>query len=121
MLMMSDLNQAPSEQAIPQLPEVSTAGMQTNYSNMVRGFLTAEEITLDFGFNPSGGGAPLEERPAIHSRIVLGFPSAVRLYQLLHALLAKRQEAVNQAAAHEQSAKSGEVKVFGATAAPSPE
>lgn len=59
----------------------------------------AEEIVLDFGFNPNSAGKVTDEPAQLTSRIILTVPSAVRLYQLLHALLAKRQEVVQQAQA----------------------
>ncbi len=106
-----DLTQTKTENA--KLTSGATV-MHTNYSNMIRGLLTAEEVVLDFGFNPGNGGTPAGEVPDFHSRIILGFSSALRLHQLLHALLEKRQEAVQQALTQEQVAKSGsDVEVFG--------
>lgn len=58
--------------------------------------MTADEIILDFGFNPNNGGRVVDEPARLNSRIVLTPTSAARLYQLLHALLAKRQEALQQ-------------------------
>jgi hypothetical protein len=81
-----------------------TEKMQVSYANLCRGMMTAEEIVLDFGFNPNSGGKVLDEPASLSSRIIMSVPSTVRLYQLLHALLAKRQEAVQalqQAAAAE--------------------
>jgi hypothetical protein len=95
------------------LPEFNSSGIRADYANMVRGLLTSEEIILDFGFNPGSATVAHADAAAFSSRIVLGFPSAVRLYQLLHALLAKRQEAVQQAASADRQSKSPEVKVFG--------
>lgn len=85
---------------------MDTAGMETIYSNMCRGLMTAEEIMLDFGFNANSGGKVVDEPVMVRTRVILSLPSAVRLHQLLHALLAKRQEAVEQAMARqkEQSA-----------------
>ncbi len=77
---------------------ISTARMATHYSNMCRGTLTAEEIVLDFGFNPNSGGQVTEEPAEMQSRVILSPSSAVRLHQLLHVLLTKRQEAIQQAA-----------------------
>lgn len=88
------------------LPEMTTANLQTTYSNMVRGLMTAEEIMLDFGFNPNSGGRVVDEPVDLRSRIVLSIPSAARLHQLLHTLLTKRQEAVQQAMARQQEAAS---------------
>jgi hypothetical protein len=87
-------------------PELSTGKMQVSYANLCRGMMTAEEVVLDFGFNPNSGGRVLEEPAEVSSRIIMSVPSTVRLYQLLHALLAKRQEAVQaiQAAAAEEAA-----------------
>ena len=85
-------------------PDLLTDKMQVSYANLCRGMMTAEEIVLDFGFNPNGGGKVVDEQAEITSRIIMSVPSTVRLYQLLHALLAKRQEAVQalqQAAAAE--------------------
>jgi hypothetical protein len=73
--------------------------MQVHYANLCRGLMSAEEIVLDFGFNPNSAGKITDEPVQLTSRIILTVPSAVRLYQLLHALLAKRQEAVQQAQA----------------------
>ena len=85
-----------------EVPEMSTARMETVYSNMCRGLMTAEEIMLDFGFNPNSGGKVVDEPVEVRTRVVLSLPSAVRLHQLLHALLAKRQEAVEQAMARQK-------------------
>jgi hypothetical protein len=76
--------------------------METIYSNMCRGLMTAEEIMLDFGFNPNSGGRVVDEPAEVRTRVVLSLPSAVRLHQLLHALLAKRQEAIEQAATRQK-------------------
>jgi hypothetical protein len=81
---------------------MSTARMETIYSNMCRGLMTAEEIMLDFGFNPNSGGRVVDEPAEVRTRVVLSLPSAVRLHQLLHALLAKRQEAIEQAATRQK-------------------
>ena len=86
-----------SHQALP--VELSTAHLQVQYANLCRGMMGAEEIVLDFGFNPNSAGKVTDEPAQLTSRIILTVPSAVRLYQLLHALLAKRQEAVQQAQA----------------------
>jgi hypothetical protein len=87
----------PADQMLS-LPELSTGRMQVNYANLCRGMMTAEEVVLDFGFNPNSGGRVLDEPAEVSSRIIMSVPSTVRLYQLLHALLAKRQEAVQAAA-----------------------
>jgi hypothetical protein len=84
------------------VPEMTTTNLQTTYSNMVRGLMTAEEIMLDFGFNPNSGGRVVDEPVDLKSRIILSIPSAARLHQLLHTLLTKRQEAVQQAMARQQ-------------------
>jgi hypothetical protein len=86
-----------SHQAQP--VELSTAHLQVQYANLCRGMMGAEEIVLDFGFNPNSAGKVTDEPAQLTSRIILTVPSAVRLYQLLHALLAKRQEVVQQAQA----------------------
>jgi len=88
--------------AAPEAPEMSTGRMETIYSNMCRGLMTAEEIMLDFGFNPNSGGRVVDEPVEVRTRVILSLPSAVRLHQLLHALLAKRQEAVEQAMARQK-------------------
>jgi hypothetical protein len=89
-------------------PELLTEKMQVSYANLCRGMMTAEEIVLDFGFNPNSGGKVLDEPAALTSRIIMSVPSTVRLYQLLHALLAKRQEAVQAIqAASAEAAGSG--------------
>jgi len=87
--------------------------MQTTYANFCRGLMTAEEIMLDFGFNPNSSGKTVDEQAEVTSRVIMSVPSTVRLYQLLHALLAKRQEAVQAA-----QAAAGEPAVGGAQAAP---
>jgi hypothetical protein len=76
---------------------VSIAGMQTSYANMVRGLMTAEEVILDFGVNPNITGKIVDEPVQLTNRIVLSLPSAVRLHQLLQAMLARRQQAAQQA------------------------
>ena len=96
-------------------PELLTDKMQVSYANLCRGMMTAEEIVLDFGFNPNSGGSVLDEKAQLSSRIIMSVPSTVRLYQLLHALLAKRQEAVLAAQADAQAGGGG----AGAKAAPS--
>lgn len=97
---MSDTPSAPPGSV--EVPEMNTSRMETIYSNMCRGLMTAEEIMLDFGFNPNNGGKVVDEHVEVRTRVVLSFPSAVRLHQLLHALLAKRQEAVEQAMARQR-------------------
>lgn len=93
---------APSEPVV-----ISTAGMQTSYSNMVRGLMTAEEVILDFGVNPNLNGKIVDEPVNISNRVVMSLQSAARLHQLLQAMLARRQQAVQQAreAAAEQPAE----------------
>jgi len=86
---------------------ISADRMVTMYSNMTRGLMTPEEIILDFGFNPNVGGRVVDEPAELTTRIILSAASAVRLHQLLHALLAKRQQAlqqVQQAAPNPQAA-----------------
>lgn len=85
------------------LPQLSTARMETTYSNMCRGLMTAEEIMLDFGFNPNSGGKVVDEPVDVRSRVVMSVASAARLHQLLHALLTKRQEAVEEAMARQKA------------------
>jgi hypothetical protein len=97
---------APSDQTAT--PEFSTGKLQVAYANLCRGMMTAEEVILDFGFNANSAGKILDEPVELSSRIILTVPSAVRLHQLLHALLAKRQEAVQQAQA---SAAEAEARV----------
>ena len=90
----------PDSQNTPALPvELSIAHLQVHYANLCRGMMGAEEVILDFGFNPNSSGRVTDEPAQLTSRIILTVPSAVRLHQLLHALLAKRQEAVQQAQA----------------------
>ena len=84
----------PSEQS--SVPELSSARMQVSYANFCRGTMTAEEIVLDFGFNPNFPGSASGEPAELSSRVVLSVPSAVRLHQLLQTLLVRRQEAVRQ-------------------------
>lgn len=86
--------------------EISTKNMQCAYANMVRGLMTAEEVILDFGVNPNLNGKIVEEPAEMSHRIVLSLPSAVRLHQLLQTMLARRQQAVQEArnAAAEQVA-----------------
>jgi hypothetical protein len=75
---------------------ISIAGMQTSYSNMVRGLMTSEEVILDFGVNPNITGKIVDEPVQLTNRIVMSLPSAVRLHQLLQAMLARRQQAEQQ-------------------------
>ena len=90
----------PDSQNTPAPPvELSIAHLQVHYANLCRGMMTAEEVILDFGFNANSAGKILDEPAELSSRIILTVPSAVRLHQLLHALLAKRQEAVQQSQA----------------------
>jgi hypothetical protein len=70
--------------------------MQTSYANMVRGLMTAEEVILDFGVNPNITGKIVDEPVQLTNRIVLSLPSAVRLHQLLQAMLTRRQQAQQQ-------------------------
>ena len=105
------MNQTETAPGEPRLPEIVSSRLQTTYANFCRGLMTAEEIVLDFGFNPNSGGRVVNEPAEVTSRIVLSPQSAVRLYQLLHALLAKRQEAVQQAQAAAATAEAGAEKV----------
>lgn len=101
----SAMDQVPAASDKVATPEFSTANLQVAYANLCRGMMGAEEIILDFGFNPNSGGKVLDEPAELSSRIILSIPSAVRLHQLLHALLAKRQEAVQQAQAAASEAR----------------
>jgi len=76
--------------------QISTASMQTTYSNFARGVMTEEEIFLDFGLNPNAAGKVLEEPAVLSNRIVLSIPSVVRLHQLLQSMLIRRQQAVEK-------------------------
>ncbi len=76
---------------------ISTAGMQTTYSNMVRGLMTAEEVILDFGLNPNMNGKIVDEPVNLTNRVVMSISSAARLHQLLQAMLARRQQVVQEA------------------------
>lgn len=76
---------------------LSTAGMQTTYSNMVRGLMTAEEVILDFGLNPNLNGKIVDEPVNLSNRVVMSLSSAARLHQLLQAMLSRRQQAVQEA------------------------
>jgi hypothetical protein len=105
------MNQIEMASGDPQLPEIMSSRLQTTYANFCRGLITAEEIVLDFGFNPNSSGRVVNEPAEVTARVVMSPPSAVRLYQLLHALLAKRQEAVQQAQAAGASAEGGAEKV----------
>jgi hypothetical protein len=92
----------PSAPATGQSPQstipLSTEGMRSSYSNFVRGLMTPEEIILDFGMNPNSAGKIVEEPAVLENRIILSIPSAVRLHQLLHSMLARRQQAQEEAA-----------------------
>lgn len=103
---MSQAEATPAENVT--VPEMRTDDLRTVYSNMCRGLMTAEEIMLDFGFNPNSGGKVVDEPVDLRARIILSIPSAARLHQLLHALLTKRQEAVQQAVARQQESAGGE-------------
>jgi hypothetical protein len=76
---------------------LSTAGMQTSYSNMVRGLMTAEEVILDFGLNPNLNGKIVDEPVNVTNRVVMSVSSAARLHQLLQAMLTRRQQVVQEA------------------------
>lgn len=86
-------------QTQPEQIALSTLGMQTTYSNMVRGLMTAEEVILDFGLNPNLNGKIVDEPVNITNRIVMSVSSAARLHQLLQAILTRRQQAVQDAQA----------------------
>ena len=75
---------------------LSTSKMQTAYANFVRGLMTSEEIILDFGINPNLNGKLVDEPLELSHRIILSYPSAARLYQILHAILSKHQESIAQ-------------------------
>lgn len=81
----------------PEQLVLSTAKMETTYSNMVRGGMTAEEVFLDFGLNPNLNGKIVDEPVQLTNRIVMSQASAVRLHQLLDAMLTRRQQAIEQA------------------------
>lgn len=102
-----------TDQAGPQAksPDIAQSRLAITYANFCRGLMTAEEVVLDFGFNPNSGGIVVNEPAEVTARVVLSPQSAVRLYQLLHALLAKRQEAVQQAQAAAASAEGGAERV----------
>jgi hypothetical protein len=105
---MKETENAPVQ---PQLPEIVSSRLQTTYANFCRGLMTAEEIVLDFGFNPNSSGRVVNEPAEVTARVVMSPQSAVRLYQLLHALLAKRQEALQQAQAVAATAGAGAEKI----------
>ncbi len=86
-------------QTQPEQITLSTAGMQTVYSNMVRGLMTAEEVILDFGLNPNLNGKIVDEPVNMTNRVVMSLSSAARLHQLLQAMLTRRQQAVQEAQA----------------------
>lgn len=89
---------APHQSTNESQAEISIEGMDTHYANMIRGMMTPEEVILDFGINPNVGGKMVDEKIRVHSRVILTISSAVRLHQLLQAMLTKRQEAIQQAA-----------------------
>jgi hypothetical protein len=91
----------------PPVPEISSESVVAVYSNMVRGLMTAEEVVLDFGFNANTAGKVVEEPARITTRVILSYPSAVRLHQLLQALLLKRQELADKAKQEAETAPSG--------------
>jgi hypothetical protein len=92
----------PNAPATGQSPQstisLSTEGMRSSYSNFVRGLMTPEEIILDFGMNPNSAGKIVEEPAVLENRIIMSIPSAVRLHQLLHSMLARRQQVQEEAA-----------------------
>lgn len=93
-----------SEQSkTPEMPNLSVSRMETVYSNMCRGWMTPEEVMLDFALNPNSGGTVVDEPVEVRSRVVMSISSAARLHQLLHALLTKRQEAIQQAVERQKS------------------
>lgn len=85
------------ETSQPESIVLSTNGMQTTYSNMVRGLMTAEEVILDFGLNPNLNGKIVDEPVNLTNRVVMSVSSAARLHQLLQAMLTRRQQAVQEA------------------------
>ncbi len=89
---METKTQNPAEQIV-----LSTVGMETTYSNMVRGLMTAEEVILDFGLNPNLNGKIVDEPVNLTNRIVMSLASAARLHQLLQTMLTRRQQAVQEA------------------------
>ena len=97
------MNQTEPPNDLRQLPEIGSSRLQTTYANFVRGLMTAEEIVLDFGFNPNSAGQVVTEQAELASRIIMSPQSGARLYQLLQALLTKRQEAVEQAMAQQKA------------------
>jgi len=97
--------------------EVSASNLVTVYANMVRGLMTSEEIVLDFGFNPNTAGKVVNEPAELTSRVILSVSSAVRLHQLLHALLTKRQEVLQATQMSTDPAKSDSTIADGVAAA----
>jgi len=83
----------------PEQIQLSTHGMQTTYSNMVRGLMTAEEVILDFGLNPNLNGKIVDEPVNVTNRVVMSLASAARLHQLLQTMLMRRQQAAQEAQA----------------------
>jgi hypothetical protein len=103
---MESTNTTPEASAQQTSVAISTEGMQNSYSNFVRGLMTPEEIILDFGINPNSAGKIVEEPAVVHNRVIMSIPSAVRLHQLLHSMLSRRQQAQDEAAARQAAATS---------------
>lgn len=59
--------------------------------------MTNEEVILDFGVNPNMNGKIVDEPAQLTNRIVMTLASAVRLHNLLQTMLARRQQAIEQA------------------------
>lgn len=90
---MSDSNSsAPAENIL----QIRTENLTPTYSNMCRGVMTSEEVILDFALNPNNHGKVLEEAIDIKSRVVMSFPSAKRLLQLLHAMVSRHEQAFGE-------------------------
>ena len=94
--MKNQITSPQTDHDAPVALQISSAHMQTTYSNFARGVMTEEEIFLDFGLNPNAAGKVLEEPAVLSNRIVLSIPSAVRLHQLLQSMLIRRQQAVEK-------------------------
>ena len=80
----------------PQIP-TDVSGISTVYTNHCRANMTAEELVLDFGLNPSMVGNP-DEPVKLSHRVVMSFFTAKRLQMLLAHVIQQRNGAAAGAA-----------------------
>jgi hypothetical protein len=81
---------APAEQQMRL--SVSTAGMETSYSNFFRVTATFEELVMDFGLHSGLMTQSGPESVKLTDRIVLSFPTAKRLHTALQMALGRHEQ-----------------------------